>query len=104
MSSFGDQPSDRLEEVFRSVDPIQVGIARDLLEGSGMECFVFDAAASRMLGSTAAVTARLMVHRDEAEEARERLKELGFQAEDTAGTAAPLRKRPVLKVVPPSRR
>ena len=99
MSSFGDQPSDGLEEVFRSVDPIQVSIARDRLEGSGMECFVFDAAASRMLGSTTAVTARLMVHAEDADEARERLKELGFQAED-----APLRKRPVLKVVRRQRR
>jgi hypothetical protein len=71
--------SDRLEEVFNSVDRMQVQMARDLLEGSGMTCFVFDADASRMLGSTAAITARLMVPAEDAAEARERIKELGFE-------------------------
>jgi hypothetical protein len=32
-----------------------------------------------MLGTTAAVPARLMVHADAAEEARKRLKDLGFE-------------------------
>ena len=34
---------DQLEEVFNSIDAVEVGMARDLLESSGMECFVFDA-------------------------------------------------------------
>ncbi len=76
-----DKPlPDQLEEVFNSIDPMEVRMARDLLDGSGIECFIFDADASRMLGSTAAVTARLMVHADAAEEARRRLKELGFES------------------------
>ena len=54
---------DQLEEVFNSIDAVEVGMARDLLESSGMECFVFDASASQMLGSTAAITVRLMVPR-----------------------------------------
>ncbi len=73
-------PPDQLEEVFNSIDPTQVKIAYDLLEGSGLECFIFDSDASRMLGSTAAVTVRLMVHSDAAGEARRRLKDLGFES------------------------
>jgi len=70
--------ADQLEEVFNSIDAVEVGMARDLLESSGMECFVFDASASQMLGSTAAITVRLMVRAEDAVEAREALKELGF--------------------------
>ena len=31
-----------LVEVFASIDPMQMRMARDLLEESGIECFVFD--------------------------------------------------------------
>ena len=67
-----------LVEVLAAIDPIQIGMARDLLEGSGLECYVFDSENSRMFGSSAAMPSRLMVHRDVAEEAVKRLKELGF--------------------------
>jgi hypothetical protein len=67
-----------LETVFQSIDPLRVKMARDLLDGGGIEAFIFDGEAARMLGSTVAVEARLMVHADCAEEARARLKELGF--------------------------
>jgi hypothetical protein len=73
--------SDDLEQVFASVDAHEVLIARDFLTEAGIECFVFDADASRLLGSTAAVTARLMVYADDAAEAREQLRELGFPSE-----------------------
>jgi hypothetical protein len=69
---------DDLTEVFTSVDPMQVQMAHDLLDGTGIETFIFDDESSRMLGSTAAVPARLMVHAANADEARSRLKELGF--------------------------
>jgi Putative prokaryotic signal transducing protein len=72
---------DDLEQVFASVDAQEVLMARDLLTEGGIECFVFDVDASRMLGSTAAVTARLMVYADDAAEARDQLRELGFPAE-----------------------
>ncbi len=72
---------DDLEQVFASVDAHEVLIARDFLADAGIECFVFDADASRLLGSTAAVTARLMVYADDAAEARDQLRELGFPAE-----------------------
>lgn len=74
-----DQPKpDELTEVFTSSDPTQVQIAHDLLESSGIESFIFDDESSRILGSTEAVPARLMVHAADADEARARLKELGF--------------------------
>lgn len=67
-----------LVEVFSSIDPMQVRIARDLLSDSGIECFVFDEETSRMLGTTAAIPARLMVHAARKGEAQEQLKNLGF--------------------------
>lgn len=69
---------DELIEVLASIEPIPVRIARDMLASSGIECFVFDGEASRMLGGTAAVPSRLMVYAEDAAEARGRLKELGF--------------------------
>ena len=54
-------------------------MAHDYLNDAGIESFVFDAGSSRLLGMTAAVPTRLMVHRDTAKDARERLKELGFE-------------------------
>jgi Putative prokaryotic signal transducing protein len=67
-----------LEQVLVSMDPVQIQMARDLLRAGGIESFVFDGASSRMLGSTAALPARLMVHADDGAEARARLKDLGF--------------------------
>jgi putative signal transducing protein len=67
-----------LRTVFQSIDPMRVNMARDLLNGSGIEAFIFDSETSRMIGTTVAIVARLMVHADCADEARERLQELGF--------------------------
>ncbi|MGH7905605.1 MAG: DUF2007 domain-containing protein [Candidatus Binataceae bacterium] len=70
---------DELEEVFASIDPTEVRIANDFLHSGGIEAFIFDGESSRMLGTTAAIPARLMVYADHAAEARARLKELGFE-------------------------
>jgi hypothetical protein len=67
-----------LVQIFASIDPMQMRMARDLLEGSGIECYVFDLQNSRMFGNSAALPTRLMVHRDVADDALARLKELGF--------------------------
>ena len=69
---------DRLTEVFSSIDPMRVKIAHDMLDGSGIAAFIFDGDMSRMLGSTAAVPARLMVYASDLAEARDRLRDLGF--------------------------
>jgi hypothetical protein len=69
-----------LVEVFSSLDVTQVQIAHELLTEAGIENFIFDEESSRMLGSTAAVPARLMVPAGKAEEATSQLKQLGFQA------------------------
>lgn len=53
-------------------------MAHDLLDGSGIETFIFDDDSSRMLGTTGAVPSRLMVYSEDADEARSRLTELGF--------------------------
>lgn len=71
--------TEELEQVFTSIDPVRVQMARDLLDAGGIEAFIFDGETSRMLGSTVAVASRLMVYADEAEEARERLQDLGFE-------------------------
>ena len=67
-----------LEEIFASIDPTPVRMAHDYLNEAGIESFVFDAGSSRLLGMTAAVPTRLMVHRDAVKDARDRLNELGF--------------------------
>ncbi len=76
----GLEPPDpsELEEIFASIDPTPVRMAHDYLNEAGIESFVFDAASSRLLGTTVAVPTRLMVHRDAAKDARDRLNELGF--------------------------
>jgi putative signal transducing protein len=76
----GIEPPDpcELEEIFASIDPTPVRMAHDYLHEAGIESFVFDAASSRLLGMTAAVPTRLMVHRDAAKDARDRLNDLGF--------------------------
>ncbi len=78
MVDFDSNEPAALETVFQSIDPVQVRMACDLLQQGGIEAFIFDDEASRMLGSTSAIEARLMVHADCVEEARSRLKELGF--------------------------
>ena len=67
-----------LEEIFVSIDPTRVRMAQDYLTDAGIESYLFDETTSRMLGNIVAVPVRLMVHRDEAADARERLNDLGF--------------------------
>jgi hypothetical protein len=76
-----DQEQDPAElvEVLASIDPLQVRMAHDMLASNGIESFIFDEESSRMLGTTAAVPARLMVHADLRDEALKLLNELGFE-------------------------
>jgi hypothetical protein len=68
-----------LVEVLASIDPMQVRMAHDMLASNGIESFIFDEESSRMLGSTAAVPSRLMVHADARDDALKLLGELGFE-------------------------
>ncbi len=76
-----DQERDPAElvEVLASIDPMQVRMAHDMLASNGIESFIFDEESSRLLGSTAAVPARLMVHADARDDALKLLDELGFE-------------------------
>jgi len=74
-----DDPEE-LQEVLACIDPFQAQMARDLLTEAGIEVFLFDSDSSRMLGSIGAVPTRIMVHADKAVEAREALKDLGFES------------------------
>ncbi len=76
----GIEPPDpsELEEIFASIEPTPDRMAHDYLNEAGIESFDFDAGSSRLLGMTAAVPTRLMVHRDAAKNARDRLNDLGF--------------------------
>ena len=75
-----DSEPQELELVFQSIDPVQVRIARDLLDSAGIPTFIFDGETSRMLGTTVAIESRLMVPGGLAADARVTLKELGFDA------------------------
>jgi hypothetical protein len=78
MADFDNHDTGALETVFQSIDPVPVRMAYDLLQQGGIEAFIFDDESSRMLGTTSAIEARLMVHKDCVQEARARLRELGF--------------------------
>lgn len=80
-----DQEHDPAElvEVLASIDPIPVRMAHDMLASNGIESFIFDEESSRMLGTTAAVPARLMVHRDVYDDVMKLLDELGFEGPKT---------------------
>jgi hypothetical protein len=80
-----DQEQDPAElvVVLASIDPMQVRMAHDMLASNGFESFIFDEDSSRMLGTTAAVPARLMVHADARDEVLELLKELDFEGPES---------------------
>jgi hypothetical protein len=70
---------EQLVEVLAAIDAMQVRMAHDMLESNGIQSFIFDEESSRMLGSTAAIPARLMVHADVSDEALKLLSDLGFE-------------------------
>ncbi len=80
-----DQVQDPAElvEVLASIDPMQVRMAHDMLASNGIESFIFDEDSSRILGTTAAVPARLMVHADARDEVLKLLKELDFEGPES---------------------
>jgi hypothetical protein len=77
---FQNHDPDKLVEVFAHFDATVVSIARDALESVQIESFIFDENASRIgYGGGHYIPTRLMVYADNADEARECLRELGFK-------------------------
>jgi hypothetical protein len=72
-----------LVEVLASIDSMQVRMAHDMLASNGIESFIFDEESSRMLGSSAAVPARLMVPAALYDDVLKLLKELGFEGPES---------------------
>jgi hypothetical protein len=77
---FQNSDPDKLVAVFENADPMLVFIARDLLESVKIESFIFDENMPRMIVNLRLlVPTRLMVYADNADEARECLRELGIE-------------------------
>ena len=71
---------DKLVQVFAHSDPTVISMARDALESAKIEGFIFDEHASRMgYGWGHYIPSRLMVYEDKADEARQCLRDLGFE-------------------------
>jgi hypothetical protein len=70
---------DRLVSVFENNDHTLVFIARDALESVEIESFIFDEHASVGMVYGFRAPMRLMVYADTADEARQCLRDLGFE-------------------------
>ena len=70
-------------ELLRTVNPVDLSFAQDLLKQHGIESFVFDENMSNLEGSIGAFIARrLMVIDDDVDEARALLKGEGLEPYD----------------------
>ena len=76
---FKNPDPDKLIEVFAHFDPTVVSIACDALDSVQIESFVFDEHTPRVLGFRGLVYIRLMVYADQADQAHECLRDLGFE-------------------------
>jgi hypothetical protein len=70
---------DKLVEVFANNDTTLVIIARDALESVDIESFIFDEHSSVGIVYGFRAPMRLMVYADTADEARQCLRDLGFE-------------------------
>ena len=77
--TFQNPDPDRLVEVFANNDTTLVIIARDALESVEIESFIFDEHASVGMVYGFRAPMRLMVYADTADEARQSLRDLGFE-------------------------
>ena len=68
-----------MEELLRTTDPALVPFVRALLEGEGIECFVFDVNMSVLEGSIGVLPRRVMVRREDLERARAVLRANGVE-------------------------
>jgi hypothetical protein len=76
---FQNPDPDKLVSVFANNDTTLVHIARDALESVEIESFIFDEHSSVGLVYGFRAPMRLMVYADTADEARQCLRDLGFE-------------------------
>lgn len=70
-----------MQELIRTNDPVTLDVARVLLEGAGLTCFVADSHMSVLEGSIGMIQRRLLVPDDAADAARRILVDAGLGAE-----------------------
>ena len=68
-----------MEELIRTNDPTVLAFAEALLRAEGIDCFLFDVHTSVIEGSIGILPRRLMVGRDDLEEARDVLRDNGLE-------------------------
>ena len=68
-----------MEELIRTNDPTVLAFAEALLCAEGIDCFLFDVHTSVIEGSIGILPRRLMVGRDDLEEARDVLRDNGLE-------------------------
>jgi hypothetical protein len=71
-----------MEELLRTNDITLIPLARAVLEDEGIDSFELDVNMSILEGSIGILPRRLMVRRDELEDARRVLREYGVRFED----------------------
>lgn len=59
-----------MKELLRTNDPTVIAFAKALLNGEGIDCFEMDVNMSVLEGSIGVFPRRLLVHRDDLDEAR----------------------------------
>jgi hypothetical protein len=77
----GANPQEPMEELLRTNDPVFLSYAEALLKDAGITVHIFDQNMSIIEGSIGILPRRLLVHSDEADEARAVLSDAGFAAE-----------------------
>lgn len=65
-----------MEEVFRTNDPVKLSYIRHLLSEAGVEAYILDEHTAYIDGRGPLVPIRVVVHRDDAAQARRVLSEL----------------------------
>jgi hypothetical protein len=68
-----------MQDILRTNDPVRLSYAQALLRDAGVDCILFDIHASVMDGSVIAIPRRLMVADEDADRARQILRD-GLEA------------------------
>lgn len=77
----GANPREPMEELLRTNDAVLLSYVEALLKDAGIASHIFDQNMSIIEGSIGILPRRLLVHSEDAGEARDLLSEAGFAAE-----------------------